>query len=252
MSEKILFPEMFLGFASKDRYTIAESVLYHLENYGVRVWYDRHDLIIGDNRQVKNFEEGIMNKKYAILIFSENTESCVCYNEEIDTIYQLYKLNKITIFPIIYNIIYEDLSAKYKWIKEIIYREATSTSGTITIVSSIMCRYLLDVLMNFPLTNMTNIANELPSTKEFDYMRHMILCYNSIDHSNLNSKLTILYSLYYFIKAYFNSKIESYVTPQKSIEWLFSLTELDLKIDFKELRIAEYCLLILLNIIISC
>lgn len=44
------FSQIFLGFAAKDRYTVAESLLYHLENYGVPVWYDRHDLIIGDNR----------------------------------------------------------------------------------------------------------------------------------------------------------------------------------------------------------
>ena len=50
------FSQIFLGFAAKDRYTVAESLLYHLENYGVPVWYDRHDLIIGDNRQKENFE----------------------------------------------------------------------------------------------------------------------------------------------------------------------------------------------------
>lgn len=65
------FSQIFLGFAAKDRYTVAESLLYHLENYGVPVWYDRHDLIIGDNRQKENFEKGIIESKYAILIFSE-------------------------------------------------------------------------------------------------------------------------------------------------------------------------------------
>lgn len=54
------FSQIFLGFAAKDRYTVAESLLYHLENYGVPVWYDRHDLIIGDNRQKENFEKGII------------------------------------------------------------------------------------------------------------------------------------------------------------------------------------------------
>ena len=68
------FSQIFLGFAAKDRYTVAESLLYHLENYGVPVWYDRHDLIIGDNRQKENFEKGIIESKYAIIIFSENTE----------------------------------------------------------------------------------------------------------------------------------------------------------------------------------
>lgn len=50
------------------------------------------------------------------------------------------------------------------------------------------------------------------------------------------------------------SNIKSSITYQqivsiKPIEWLFSITKLDLKIDFKELRIAENNLIILLNII---
>lgn len=117
------FSQIFLGFAAKDRYTVAESLLYHLENYGVPVWYDRHDLIIGDNRQKENFEKGIIESKYAIIIFSENTEDCFCLNEEIDVIYNMHKKEEIRVFPILFNITFEDLPQKYKWIKELIYRE---------------------------------------------------------------------------------------------------------------------------------
>ena len=246
-----LFSEIFLGFAAKDRYTIAESVLYHLENYGVKVWYDRHDLIIGDNRQIKNFEEGILNKKYAILIFSENTEPCVCYNEEIDVVYGLYRENKIKIFPILYNVIYDDLPPRYQWVKEIIYREVSDQSGTLNVVSSIMCRYLLDILKTLPIKSFKSVLKICPATKEFDFIKHMIEQYESIHHHNFNSRLTALYSVYHFIKLYHFPKIELYIIPQKSIEWIFSLTKLDLKVDFKELRIAEYCILILLNFILS-
>lgn len=65
-----IFTDIF-RFCCKDRYTVAESLLYHLENYGVPVWYDRHDLIIGDNRQKENFEKGIIESKYAIIIFQK-------------------------------------------------------------------------------------------------------------------------------------------------------------------------------------
>ena len=107
------FSQIFLGFAAKDRYTVAESLLYHLENYGVPVWYDRHDLIIGDNRQKENFEKGIIESKYAIIIFSENTEDCFCLNEEIDVIYNMHKKEQIRVFPILFNITFEDLPQKY-------------------------------------------------------------------------------------------------------------------------------------------
>ena len=139
------FPQIFLGFAAKDRYTVAESLLYHLENYGMPVWYDRHDLIIGDNRQNENFEKGIIGSKYAILVFSENTEDCFCLNEEIDVIYNRFREGKINIFPILYNITFEELPQKYRWIKKLIYREITDKTGSAITVSSIACRYLKDL-----------------------------------------------------------------------------------------------------------
>ena len=240
------FPQIFLGFAAKDRYTVAESLLYHLENYGIPIWYDRHDLIIGDNRQKENFEKGIIESKYAILIFSESTEDCFCLNEEINIIYNRYKKGKIKVFPIIYNITFGDLPQKYKWIKELIYREITDKSGSATIVSSIVCRYLKDLsdsLSHKSLYDFTNI--NLKSDKN-GYIKELLRQYYAIDHHNLNSRLTILYSVYLFIKS---NVIYRPIVLMKPVEWLFSLTKLDLKIDFKELRIAENNLIILLNII---
>lgn len=45
-----IFEKVFVCFAAEDRYTIAEPVVYHLKNYGIDTWYDRHNLLVGDNR----------------------------------------------------------------------------------------------------------------------------------------------------------------------------------------------------------
>ena len=50
---------VFLCFSSKDRYEIVESIYYHLKNFGVSVWYDRAEILMGDNRNQKNFTEGV-------------------------------------------------------------------------------------------------------------------------------------------------------------------------------------------------
>ena len=240
------FSQIFLGFAAKDRYTVAESLLYHLENYGVPVWYDRHDLIIGDNRQKENFEKGIIESKYAIIIFSENTEDCFCLNEEIDVIYNMHKKEEIRVFPILFNITFEDLPQKYKWIKELIYREISDKSGSAITVSSIVCRYLKDISDSLPHKKLYDFTSINLKCDKNGYIKELLKQYYSIDHHNLNSRLTILYSVYLFIKS---SITYQQIVSIKPIEWLFSITKLDLKIDFKELRIAENNLIILLNII---
>lgn len=42
--------KVFLCFSSADRYTIVDSVLYHLKRFHIPVWYDYHELTLGDNR----------------------------------------------------------------------------------------------------------------------------------------------------------------------------------------------------------
>ena len=48
---------LFFCFSSKDRHSIVESILFHLTNYGLPVWYDRHKMLLGDERDNKNFDE---------------------------------------------------------------------------------------------------------------------------------------------------------------------------------------------------
>ena len=77
---------VFLCFSSKDRYEIVESIHYHLANIGIPTWYDRKEILMGDNRNYKNFTEGVCGCKYAIIILSLNAINSVCANEEIDLI----------------------------------------------------------------------------------------------------------------------------------------------------------------------
>ena len=81
---------IFLCFSSKDRYTIVESIMYHLKNYGLSVWYDYHKLILGDDRDYRNLIEGIEQNNYAIVLLTENVFDCVCANDELNVIHRQY------------------------------------------------------------------------------------------------------------------------------------------------------------------
>ena len=45
---------IFLCFSSKDRKKIAESIFYHIHNIGLPIWYDRNEILMGDDRDYKN------------------------------------------------------------------------------------------------------------------------------------------------------------------------------------------------------
>ena len=108
---------LFFCFSSKDRHSIVESILFHLTNYGLPVWYDRHKMLLGDERDNKNFDEGVKACNYSIIILSANTIASECANEEIDLIYQRYKQHKMYVFPIFFNIKASQLPEKYCWMK---------------------------------------------------------------------------------------------------------------------------------------
>lgn len=93
---------IFICFAAEDRYTIAEPIVYHLKNYGLKIWYDRYEMIMGDNREEKNLKEGAGNCQYAVVILSKDTYESPCAMEEISIIKERYRKNKVTVFPILY------------------------------------------------------------------------------------------------------------------------------------------------------
>lgn len=232
---------IFLCFANADRYSIAEPVLYHFENFGIPMWYDRHSLVIGDNREKINFKEGIISQLYCVLIITRNIESNVCANEEIEIVKSRYELGKMCVFPILYNITADELPTKYCWMKEIIYREVTDDSGTLMTVSSIVYRYLKDKLKSLPYKHLYEAQDSLTD----NYLCHLLKMYYSIDNNNLNAKMSILYCINYYIHSKIDTLLPLYCT--KPFELLFSKTKLNIDIDFKELSILETCVMLSLK-----
>ena len=84
---------VFFCFSSKDRQAIVESILYHLDNYCIPVWYDRRTMLMSDQRNYKNFVEGVGSCRYAVIILSPNCVASKCANEEIELIKALQILS---------------------------------------------------------------------------------------------------------------------------------------------------------------
>lgn len=243
--------KVFICFAAKDRYRIAEPIVYHLKNYGVNIWYDRYTLLMGDNRIEKNLNEGASKCNYAVVVISEFTASSPCAMEEISIIKKRYELNDISIFPVLYEISPDKLPPELLWIKELIFKEADKRSGTYEICNHITCKITDDILQKYDFKKIHDVVDCLSENlPEATYT--ILKSYQETDAQNLNGKVALLYSAYITIKALMKSSDDHVISMVSSIfERLFSETKLNIKIDYRELWLLENSICILVNHYIS-
>lgn len=237
--------QIFICFASEDRYTIVEPIVYNLNNYGFDVWYDRTSLLMGDNRIEKNLVEGACYSKYAVIIISENTAYSKCAMEEIKVIQSMHEQNYNRVFPVLYETNPCDLKQEFNWFKDLIFKEVTKKSGARDICNHIACRITLDYLTNSRFKSVQDIVND---TSLPPVLYKLLKSYLLIDKANFNSRITMLFCTYliinelYLIEIADNNKFISKIFERAIWE-----TKLNLEIDYRELWLLENALCLLLN-----
>ena len=237
--------QLFVGFAAEDRYTIAEPLVYHLKNYGINTWYDRQALLLGDNRRKKNLEEGAESSAYACIVISKNTASSPCAMEEFFIIRDRFLRGDVTVFPVLYELSLKEIPTELQWAEEMIFKEVDRGSGTREICNHIACKISSDLLENCSCKRISDIL----AAPAFTSAANAILrSYQKVDCANLNSRISLLYAAYLTI-------IHSAVLPHSTVmelvhrifERLFSETQLNLKVDYRELWLLENVMCILVN-----
>ena len=240
---------VFMCFSSKDRHTIVEAIVFNLINFGIPIWYDRHKILLGDNRNYKNFVEGVEGSNYAVIVLSTNCINSICANEEIDLIYDKYKNNAMTVFPIFYNIKASELPEKYCWMKTIVYKELTVSDDVRGACNHIVCRFLLDELQKYKIQTISDFLKIENSSDDYTYLKKLSILYLNISTDNINARLTLLYAAIIFIrKSNFPTSIPTFYF--KGADRLYSETKLNLTIDLREGLIMERSYLLLLNVTI--
>lgn len=238
---------MFLCFSSGDRYTIVKSCLYHLKNYGIPVWYDYHELILGDLKKEKNFEYAINNNKYFIVIYSESFFKSACALNEEDRIFSQLKERDIVVFPLLYNIKFNELPLVYQnKLENLIYNEIDDVSGSINSINQIVTKYLIDKL-GIPSTTKTPTLYEYDASRINDlYIQELIRDYINIASDNFNARIALLSCLFKYIEN--QTKLpEEYNFISKTMRYLLKYTNFNIAYNHKELIIAELCILNLIN-----
>ena len=238
--------KLFICVSAKDRYVIAQPIVYHLKNYGINVWYDRYEMIMGDDRFKKNIEEGAGKSKYAIIILSHNTITSFCAREEIQTLKLRYFKGEVTVFPVLYELKPSDIPPVFAWIKKLIFKEADRSTGTLEICNHIVCKITCDMLNNCKYKNINEIIqSKLPLPRS---IRHLFENYIRVDNSNLNSKITLLYAIYIIITESNDPALRQICkVPCKIFDRLFTENLLNLLIDYRELWLLENSICILIE-----
>lgn len=243
---------MFLCFSSEDRYTVVKSCLYHLKNYGIPVWYDYHELILGDLKKEKNFEHAINSNKYFIIIYSEAFFQSPCALNEEGRIFSQLKERDIVIFPLLYNIKFRELPIVYQdKLENLIYNEIDDISGCINSINQIVTKYLIDKL-SIPSTAKTPTLYDYDASEINDlYIQELMRDYINIAPDNFNARIALLACIFKYIENK-TELSEEYLFLSKTMRYLLKFTNFNIEYNHKELIIAELCILNLINQISNC
>ena len=154
--------KLFISFSAKDRYDIVQPIVYHLKNYGINIWYDRYEMVMGDNRFKKNIDEGAGKCGYALIILSPNTADSLCAAEEIKILESRYDKKEIVIFPVLYELNPRDIPSQFAWVKELIFKEVDRSTGTLEICNHIACKITQNMLQNCNYKSIAEVINGSP------------------------------------------------------------------------------------------
>ena len=238
--------KVFIGFAAEDRYDIVEPIVYHLKNYGIELWYDRHILVMGDNRVRKNLIEGAAGCDYAIIILSKHTAKSSCALEEISIEKSRFKQGMVTVFTVLYELSHSELPEKQFWFKSHIFKEVDRHSGTRVICNHIACKITGDLLVSCNYRHVQDIVFSPPKELPID-CKAILKSYLEVDHANLNSRVSLLYAAYLkVIHIDDNTNWTSHVVI-RIFERLFSETRLSLTIDCLAIWLVENAIFLLLK-----
>lgn len=237
---------LFFCFSSKDRLSIVESLLFHLDEYCIPIWYDRREMLMSDQRDYKNFVEGVENSTYAVIFLSPNSIRSKCANEEIELIKLKHEKGDIIVFPIFFDIGADFIPQKYAWMKKLVYKELRQGMDTLGACNHIVCKILLDELNRYPISSFHEYKDTYTNTPMHHFLIQLLTSYEKIYKSNFNARMALLYSIYVYISSTFDLR-QLPLFYYRGIEYLFDQTKLSLPIEQRELLIMERLILLLIN-----
>lgn len=235
---------VFFCFSGQDRLKYAQSLNFHLKNFGVDVWYDYEQIFLGDIGDTVNIEDGLHNSRIFILFFSKRLFQSTGATLEIDEIKKKIDNNQnLVIIPVFRDNSIPQIPPKYSWLLKYIYGELTESTGTYDLAIDVLKRLLHEKLKPVEYKNLLELSN----LNLGDFINNLIRIYMSIDKNNIHVRITILYIMisYLLEKNGVTDKV-AYFTSN----FIFNKIKLNLQISIQELICMESILILLINNII--
>ena len=240
---------IFFCFSSKDRLQIVEAMLFHITNYELPVWYDRHKMLMGDDRDYKNFDEGINQCEYAIIIVSPNAIASTCAREEIELIRKRYEADEMTVFPVFYNLKASELPAQLQLMTKLVYKELDASTDSRSACNHIICRVLLDELEKYRIKSINDFLTFCGTNSALGYPARLLKAYCKVSDDNRDAQITLLYAVCLYIRTQYNlNDVPAFYYA--GIDRLFDETRLHLPVDLRETLIFERLTLLLTNAVL--
>ena len=146
-----------------------------------------------------------------------------------------------------YQISPNNLINEFIWVKKLIFKEVSSSSGTRQICNHIACKITKDILVHAKHKNLNELINS-GDIQTNCYLYTTLCKYKQVSASNINSKITILYLIYLYIIDSKTLILNSIIDMQiKIFERLFSETSLHLDMDYRDLWLLENSICILIE-----
>src|SRR5437667_6092858 len=95
--------DVFVSHASEDKQAVAEPLMRALEDAGLRVWYDRIELRLGDSLR-ERIDEGLAHSRFGIVVLSPAFFAKRWPQRELNGLVQREEDGNKVILPVWYNI----------------------------------------------------------------------------------------------------------------------------------------------------
>ena len=142
---------IFISFSGTAREEFAIKFLNFYNQYGLKCWYDQHELFLGDDLKKTITQKGIETANYSILIINKTflNRNWPC-QEAIKLFEQLELKKNSVIFPIFLDITKEDIkNSKLKFLLDIKYQFLHTGENITHIALQILNRIFHDITMQY-------------------------------------------------------------------------------------------------------
>lgn len=149
---------IFISFSGAARDIYAIKFLDFFNKYGLRCWYDQHELFLGDNLKNTIIQNGINKADYCILIINKTYLNRNWPCEEAKKLYEKLEDRKdFAIFPILLDITKDEVKAsELNFLLNIKYQFLQTEGDIIPIGFQIMNRIFHDIASKYKFKTLDN------------------------------------------------------------------------------------------------